>query len=185
VSCCTETLERLYQITSPGQLRDILIDRTKRVLVLVSQHIPHAHDLSPYHGTKAGQTSCTVWEPICSLKEEHPPKLGKRSGATACFAEQQLICLTSSERTLLIMLGWRLKPTHTYVFPSKYRTVFIPAQIPEPKTKWPRSRSVSLELVKMSVKITCKNQQIEEKWQTRVTIEFTEIWMETFSKSSY
>ena len=162
MSCCAETLERLYQITSPGQLRDILIDRTKRVLVLVSQHIPHAHDLSPYHGTKAGQTSCTVWEPICSLKEEHPPKLGKRSSATACF-EEQLICLTSSGRTLLIMLGWRLKPTHTYVFPSKYRTVFIPAQIPEPKTKWPRSRSVSLELVKMSVKITCKNQQIEEK----------------------
>jgi len=31
------------------------------------------------------------------------------------------------------MLGWRLKPTHSYALP-KYLTVFIPTQIPEPYT---------------------------------------------------
>lgn len=29
-----------------------------------------------------------------------------------------------------MILGWRLIPTHSYVFPSKYLTVCIPAQIP-------------------------------------------------------
>jgi len=44
-----------------------------------------------------------------------------------------------TEHTLPRIFGWRLIPTHSYVFPSKYLTVCIPAHIPEGERKWIKS----------------------------------------------
>jgi hypothetical protein len=57
-----------------------------------------------------------------------------------------------SKHTLPIILGWRLIPTHSYVFPSKYLTVCIPAQMP---TKQPKNSTISYnEIIRVNLDIS-------------------------------
>uniref|UniRef100_A0A0A9HQK3 Uncharacterized protein n=1 Tax=Arundo donax TaxID=35708 RepID=A0A0A9HQK3_ARUDO len=56
------------------------------VLVLVSQHSPHAQDLSPYHEIKSRTNIMYSWGANMFPQRGTSTKTGEISSAAACFA---------------------------------------------------------------------------------------------------
>jgi hypothetical protein len=92
-------------------------------------------------------------------------KTEKRSSSAACFAGQ-LICLNIQWTYLTDNVGLAAQANPYISLPIK-----VPHSFHSSPNTWTIDKMTSVK----------KCLQIEEKWQTRETTKFTEIWMETLS----